>query len=114
MKRLLAIVTLALALAGTGLAQNLVTNGGFEMGTAGGVGSGGFTGWNPVGEDAAHYNSSSAFTFLDDGSYSSVVNGPHGGAYMADFGDFQGHSGIGQTLETVSGHSYHVSFWLAN
>src|SRR4051812_2820535 len=114
MKRLLGIATLALMLAGTTQAQNLVTNGGFGMGTPGGGGFGGFAGWTAVNETAAHFNSGISFTFLDDGTYSSVVSTAHSGNYMADFGSVGAATGISQTIGTITGNTYQVSFWLAN
>jgi len=104
------------AFSGSLFAQNLITNGGFEMGAPGGVGFGGMTGWAPVNETTAHYNSGAAYTFLDDGSYSYqiAVSGPHSGNYMADFGSVGMATGIKQTIATTTGGTYDVSFWLAN
>jgi hypothetical protein len=116
MKKLLTFATLALVMAGTSLAQNLVTNGGFDLGNSSNtLGFGGLVGWTPYNETAAHYNSIDANTFLDDGTYSSVVSGPHSGPFMADFGAWEnGATGISQSIATQAGHTYQVSFWLAN
>jgi hypothetical protein len=114
MKRLLAFATLALLMAGTSFAQNLVTNGGFELGNTGGLGHGGFAGWNPYGELQADFESEFANTFLDngDGTYDGVT--PFADSYEATFGAVGSPSGIHQSIGTVAGHTYHVSFWVKN
>ena len=66
------------------------TNGGFETGD--------FTGWTQFGD--------SAFDFVDSSS-------PHSGNASAFFGAVDS-SGISQTLTTITGQKYEVSFWLAN
>jgi hypothetical protein len=116
LKKLLSMIVGAtlFLFSGSAFAQNLVTNGGFELGSPGGVGFGGFPGWTPVNEGVAHFNSGSSFTFLDDGSYSLVVAGPHSGNYMADFGSMGMATGIQQAVATTPGGTYEVSFWLAN
>lgn len=116
MKRLITIMVGAalFAFSGSLFAQNLVNNGGFELGTPNGVGYGGFYGWTPVNETVAHFNSGTSYTFLDDGSYSAVVSGSHSGNYMADFGSVGKAAGIEQTIATTPGGTYDVSFWLAN
>lgn len=124
MRRLFTILVVAtlFALSGSMFAQNLITNGGFEAGTPGGVGFGGFFGWTPVNETDAHFNSDSSYSFLDDGSFATdpsnfvpgVVSGPHSGNYMADFGAVGLAAGISQTIATTNGANYVVSFWLAN
>src|SRR5207302_349035 len=53
-----------------------------------------------------------ANTFLDDGTFG--PNTTHSGSYEATFGAVGTESGIVQTISTVAGHSYHVSFWLQN
>ena len=66
------------------------TNGGFETGD--------FTGWTQFGD--------SAFDFVDSSS-------PHSGNASAFFGAVDS-SGISQTLTTITGQKYEVSFWLGN
>jgi hypothetical protein len=66
------------------------TNGGFETGD--------FTGWTQFGD--------SAFDFVDSSS-------PHSGSASAFFGAVDP-SGVSQTLTTIAGQKYEVSFWLAN
>ncbi len=67
---------------------NLITNPGFETGD--------FTGWTPsVGEFVA-------------GEFDSIA--PHSGNYEA----VSRGGTLGQTLATIPGHTYFVSFWYAN
>lgn len=86
--RLLASSWVAAALFATGAAQaDLVTNGGFETGD--------LTGWS----------------FVTDPLYDGVDTlAPHDGSYAAFFGG--ANSSITQTLATVAGSNYKVSFWL--
>ncbi|MDR7271339.1 hypothetical protein J2X20_004007 [Pelomonas saccharophila] len=86
--RLLASSWVAAALFATSPAQaDLVTNGGFETGD--------FTGWS----------------FVTDPLYDGVDTlVPHDGTYAAYFGGAS--SSITQTLTTVAGSNYKVSFWL--
>ena len=67
-----------------------VNNGGFETGD--------FTGWVLFGDDA--------FTGVGSGVQHSGANGAFFGAFTP--------GGISQTLSTVAGASYEVSFWLMN
>jgi len=75
-------------------AAELVTNGGFETGN--------FTGWTVTN---AASGSLIAVNTVD----------PHTGTYAASFGAISSFDDtISQTLATVAGQSYTVSFWLAH
>jgi hypothetical protein len=75
----------------TAQAAPTVVNGGFEAGD--------FTGWSLVGDQ--DYN---------------VVAGdnPHTGDFSAFFGQTDAAATLSQSLATVAGHAYTVSFWLSN
>lgn len=89
MTKPLACSLLAAALFASAAARaDLVTNGGFETGD--------FTGW------------STSFT-PTPGSWYVDKQRPHDGSYAAYFGFA---SQISQTLDTVAGSTYKVSFWL--
>ena len=78
------------------LGQSLVQNGGFETGS--------YVGW----------------TLVDNGSYDVVDNGssygitPHTGTYAFDFGQPNALAYLSQTLATVPGQAYLLSFWYEN
>ena len=105
MKRLLGIATLALLISGSALAQNLVTNGGFETGD--------LSGWT-------------FSTAPGDAIYSGVCQNGQGdlsscsgrdvfdGTYMGSFGPISENAYLSQTLSSgiTAGHTYDVSFWL--
>ncbi|MGA7413426.1 MAG: PEP-CTERM sorting domain-containing protein [Bryobacteraceae bacterium] len=75
----------------------LVTNGGFETGD--------FTGWTLVGN--------TGFTTIEPSDVASpMLTG--GGSYVAAFGNVGSLGGISQTLATVPGQDYTLSFWLFN
>jgi hypothetical protein len=82
-------------------AQNLVTNGGFETGD--------FSGWEQFGDT----NFTTVYTQGEDlggGDTFPVADG----TFSAAFGPGGGLGGITQTIDTVPGGDYSVSFKLAN
>lgn len=81
-------VAAAVVLATPASASQLVTNGGFE--------SGDFTGWTLTGN--------TAFTGVDSTS--------HSGSDAAFFGQVGATGSLSQTLSTVAGQVYTISFWL--
>jgi hypothetical protein len=85
--------------------QSLVQNGGFEMGD--------FTDWTLVGNGTisnGRFGSTIYNAVESSSSYSSVV---HSGNYGAFLGDIQ-LATLSQTLATVPGENYLLSFWLDN
>jgi len=91
MKALLFLASAALLVATPAAAQNLVVNGGFETGTLAGFTQFGNT------------------TFTGVSSATSTE-----GTFSAFFGPFRTVGGISQTLTTVAGQSFVISFDLAN
>jgi hypothetical protein len=75
------------------ISQSLIRNGGFETGS--------FTNWTLAGS-----------VFANSVSSSRVV--PHSGNYAATFGQAGSLAYLSQTLSTIPGQAYLLSFWLAN
>jgi opacity protein-like surface antigen len=89
LKRLLIGTLLAAALSAPASAAELVTNGGFEQG---------FFGWTVTPEVNTNVNPSAA----------------HSGANSTVFLTYPGETGLlSQTLSTVAGQDYTLSFWIA-
>jgi len=80
--------------------QSIMQNGGFETGT--------FANWTLVGDGVSGNNIYNAVE-----SRSSYASAVHTGTYGAFLGDVQ-LATLSQTLPTVPGHSYLLSFWLDN
>jgi hypothetical protein len=74
--------------------QNIVLNGGFETGN--------FTDWTLT-------EGKEIYSFVDDGSTSGFP--PHSGNYFAALGRPNTLGTLSQTLSTISGQSYLLSFW---
>jgi len=85
-------LTLALGSAGPVRAVNLVTNGDFETGD--------FTGWTLSGN--------TFFTLVDCGT---IVVSPHTGECAAALGAIGSDNSLSQTIPTVLGGTYLLSFW---
>jgi hypothetical protein len=80
-------------------AQNLITNGGFETGD--------FTGWTQVGD-----TSYSGVCPSNDQSESCSGRDVFDGKWMGDFGAVHYQGGVMQTVATIPGQTYQISFWL--
>jgi len=93
--RLFAAVGLTVGLAGGAQALNIVNNGGFETGD--------FTGWTPTGNS----------TFNGVTCPGSGPGGAPQGLCEAFFGPIGSDGGISQSLSTVAGNKYVVSFSLS-
>ncbi|MGA3143512.1 MAG: protease pro-enzyme activation domain-containing protein [Verrucomicrobiota bacterium] len=78
-------------------APELIQNGGFETGD--------FTSWTVSNNDGYNY--------VDDGTLTEGAISPHSGTYFAAFGQYSadGLCTISQTLPTVAGRPYLLSFW---
>jgi hypothetical protein len=79
--------------------QQLIQNGGFESGT--------FSYWTQIGPGSSY-----DYDFADDGSVSGI--NPHAGNYLAVFGESGAISYLSQTISTVPGQAYLLSFWVIN
>jgi PEP-CTERM motif len=88
-------LTLALGNAGPARAINIVTNGGFETGD--------FTGWTLSGN-----------TFLTLVDCGTIVVSPHTGECAAALGALGSDNALSQTILTVPGGTYLLSFWEAS
>ena len=88
-------LTLALGSAGPARALNFVTNGGFETRD--------FTGWTLSGN--------TSFTLVDCGT---IVVSPHTGECAAALGAIGSDNILSQTIPTVPGGTYLLSFWEAS
>jgi len=84
-----------LLLAAVPAQANLIANGGFETGD--------FTGWTVSG---AAFNCGDVVSGISD-------IGPHSGNFSACFGNPTNLSFISQTVATVPGQEYEISFWYA-
>jgi hypothetical protein len=83
------------------IGQSVVQNGGFEAGD--------FTGWTLVGDTATHnliYNA-----VMTDAVYPGIVHSGYFGAFLGETGYA---ATLSQTLTTVPGQQYTVSWWLDN
>jgi hypothetical protein len=80
------------------IGQELVQNGGFELGD--------FAWWNLAGDNAANYS------FADDGTISSIT--AHSGTYLAALGESNSLAYLSQTVPTRAGQPYLLSFWLTS
>lgn len=90
-RRVVAFSTLFVLASTPAMAQNLVVNGGFETGD--------FSGW----------------TLLSPSALTSVgFDDPHSGIFSAGFGSVTSTDQLSQTLSTVAGQKYNVSFWADN
>jgi methionine-rich copper-binding protein CopC len=87
--------TLAAFSATLSTSSNLVVNGGFETGN--------FNSWTQSGDTG-----STAVAGTFDGT------APHSGSFHAHFGPTGGLGFIAQTLSTIAGASYTLTFWLAH
>lgn len=79
-------------------AANLVQNGGFEAGLS-------FISWT--------VNNNDGYNYVDNGYLTSGVIAPHSGTNFAAFGQYSGDGlcTISQTLPTVAGQEYLISYW---
>jgi hypothetical protein len=98
-KTLLVVAALAicLCLAPAAFAQNLLTNGSFETGD--------FTGWTTGGNFGATGVTTGAFY---------AYSGAEDGNFYAYLGPVGSDASLSQTLTTVAGAQYTISFWFAS
>ena len=92
---------------GLQVGQQLVQNGGFEAGTTNGVLP---INWTIV--DAS--SGGSANDYVDNGTNSNLAITPHSGTYYFLYTQSSPLAYLSQTLTTIPGQSYLLSFWLAN
>jgi len=90
---------LLLLLASSPATANLITNGGFETGN--------FSGWTLSGAGVPPVSGYGPY-------YGITTYHPRSGTYAAWFGDPNAMTYLSQTIQTVPGQEYLVSFWAAN
>jgi hypothetical protein len=90
-----AAIAAAVSLAGAASAQELIQNGGFETGD--------LTGWSSAGSNVV----SGPF-----GCTVGVTSCVHAGDFGLSFSSFGSESPLTQSVATVAGHTYTISFWL--
>ncbi len=95
------VFALAFAFASAAFAQNLINNGGFETGD--------FTGWTQFGDTG--YTGVCAD---DDQTTSCSGYKPYDGDWMGSFGAIGSQGGVMQTIATIPGATYQISFYLSN
>jgi len=99
LKTLLVVATLAfcLCVAAPTFAQNLITNGSFETGD--------YSGWTTGGNFE--------FTSVTSGAYYDY-SGAQDGQFYSVMGPVGSDGSLSQTLSTVAGTQYNISFWFAS
>ncbi|MGI8548684.1 MAG: PEP-CTERM sorting domain-containing protein [Gemmatimonadaceae bacterium] len=104
-RRAVAFSTLCLLASAPAMAQNLVSNPGFELG--------GTSGGNTCSTTGYTVNAGSGLAKLAVGAANAYA-GNCALALATGFGSLTTGSSIAQTLSTVAGHKYNISFWAYN